>query len=116
MSSDSLIINGHRVWYEKFGDGEHPILMIPGAIGQRNLKIMKILNVYLYLGTGRSDFSAQLEGKDALDLSKYTLIAVELPGWGRSRPPEREYGSDIYKNDVLCCYQIMEVCSHFIIL
>jgi hypothetical protein len=33
MSSGSLIINGHKVWYEKFGDGEHPILMIPGAIG-----------------------------------------------------------------------------------
>ena len=33
MSSGSVKINGYDLWYEKFGTGSHPILLIPGAIG-----------------------------------------------------------------------------------
>lgn len=33
MTSGSVDFNGNKVWYEKFGDGSHPLLLIPGAIG-----------------------------------------------------------------------------------
>ncbi|CAG2172512.1 unnamed protein product, partial [Oppiella nova] len=74
--SSCVEVNGWSVWYEKFGSGPRPVLLIPGATG-----------------TGRSDFQHQLEGDNALDFDMFTIIAVELPGWGRSRPPVRKYGT-----------------------
>lgn len=85
-------INGWPVHYEKWGNGDSVVLMIPGAIG-----------------TGRTDFLPQLEGSNKLDMQKYTLVAVELPGWGRSRPPKRIYDKDVYNNDADCCNQLMKV-------
>ncbi|CAG2118604.1 unnamed protein product, partial [Medioppia subpectinata] len=84
-------VNGWTVWCEKFGSGPKPILLIPGAIG-----------------TGRSDYEEQLEGADELDYDKFTLIAVELPGWGRSRPPVRKYGTGVYDNDAECLHKLMQ--------
>jgi len=51
----------------------------------------------------------QLEGPNAFDLKKYTFIAVELAGWGRSRPPARRYGPDIFVRDADICIQLMDV-------
>jgi len=60
-------------------------------------------------GTGITDFKYQLEGENALDLEKFTIVAVEAPGWGRSRPPLRPYGSDLYNNDAECFVKLMQV-------
>lgn len=91
MTSGKFDINGYPVWYEKFGTGREVILFIPGAIG-----------------TGRSDFKPQIEGPHAFDPKKYTLIAIELPGFGRSRPPKRPYGIEVYNNDCECATKLME--------
>ncbi|CAG2169073.1 unnamed protein product [Oppiella nova] len=88
-------INGYPIWYEKFGTGSDVVLLIPGA-----------------LGTGRSDFKEQLEGPHAFDLKRYTFVAVELPGWGRSRPPIRAYDLDVYHRDADCCFKLMENLGH----
>ncbi|CAG2180089.1 unnamed protein product, partial [Oppiella nova] len=91
MTSGSFEVNGWPLWYDKYGTGPSPVLMIPGA-----------------LGTGKMDFYEQLEGDDALDLKKFTIIAVDPPGWGRSRPPVRAYNKDLYSNDVDCYYKLMK--------
>jgi pimeloyl-ACP methyl ester carboxylesterase len=67
------------------------------------------INYFLELGTGRSDFHYQLEGDNAFDFEKFTIVAVELPGWGRSRPPSRPYGTDVFNNDAECCVKLMQV-------
>ncbi|CAG2172511.1 unnamed protein product [Oppiella nova] len=87
--SSSVSVNGWSVWYEKFGSGPKPLLLIPGAIG-------------------RTDFYHQLEGDNVLDFDLVTIIAVELPGWGRSRPPVRKYGTGVYDNDAQCLYELMK--------
>ncbi|CAG2170093.1 unnamed protein product [Oppiella nova] len=56
----------------------------------------------------RTDFQHQLEGDNALDFDMFTIIAVELPGWGRSRPPIRKYGTGVYENDAQCLYELMK--------
>jgi len=33
MTSGKVNINGWPIWYEKFGHGAKPLLLIPGAIG-----------------------------------------------------------------------------------
>ncbi|CAG2122177.1 unnamed protein product, partial [Medioppia subpectinata] len=91
ISKTCVDVNGWSVWYEKFGSGPKVVLLIPGAIG-----------------TGRTDFKEQLKGEDELDYDKFTLIAVELPGWGRSRPPVRKYGTGVYDNDVQCLHTLMK--------
>lgn len=84
-------INGFPIHYDKFGTGNQPVLLIPGAIG-----------------TSFTDFMKQIEGPDAFDLKRFTFIVIELPGWGRSRPPKRPYGINVYDNDVDCAIKLME--------
>ncbi|CAG2176616.1 unnamed protein product, partial [Oppiella nova] len=90
-NSGKVDINGYPIWYERFGTGPKPILLIPGAIG-----------------TGRTDYWEQLEGDDALDTNRFTLIAVESPGWGRSAPPARRFDMNMYNRDAECYYQLMQ--------
>lgn len=40
------------------------------------------------LGNGRADLAPQLNG---FNKEKFTLIAFDSPGFGYSRPPERDY-------------------------
>ncbi|XP_027205168.2 serine hydrolase BPHL-like [Dermatophagoides pteronyssinus] len=87
----SVELNGFPIHWQKFGNGPMIVLLIPGA-----------------LGTAKSDFYKQLTGKTAFDFNRYTFIAVELPGWGKSRPPKRPYGIDVYDTDVKCCMQLMD--------
>ncbi len=56
-----------------------------------------------------TDFQAQLEGPNSFEQDKYTLICIELPGWGRSRPPERKYDKNVYLNDAFCALKLMDV-------
>lgn len=48
-------------------------------------------------GCTRSDFPDQIDG--GLDQSLFTIIAIDLPGYGKSRPPERMYSREAYFND-----------------
>jgi len=71
VSSDFLTVEGQKIHFVKRGDGAHPLLFMPGA-----------------LGTAMSDFSPQIEGFDA---SHFTIIGWDPPGYGKSRPPAREF-------------------------
>jgi valacyclovir hydrolase len=72
--------------FEDLGRGEQ-ILFIPGA-----------------LGTGSGDFPYQLQ----FFSQKYRVIAPDLRGYGRSRPPERDYPVDFYHRDVEDLYLLTE--------
>ncbi|XP_054157227.1 valacyclovir hydrolase-like [Oppia nitens] len=85
-------INGWTVWYEKFGTGPEIMLFLPDAIG-----------------SGRQDFIHQLEGPQSFSHNEYTIIVMDLPGWGRSRPPERPYGQNVYVNDADVAARLMEI-------
>ena len=81
-------IRGVRLHYEDLGDGP-PLLLLPGA-----------------LGTGRSDFAPQVE---TLPQRGLRVVAPDPRGYGRSRPPEREFPPDFYQQDVLDAAALMEV-------
>ena len=87
-------VNGAQLYYEARGSGEHHVLCIPGA-----------------LGTTRTDFGPQLEyfGRDG---SGYTVIAFDPRGYGRSRPPPREFVTKpetFLKLDALDARELMQV-------
>ncbi|KAL3280091.1 hypothetical protein HHI36_017597 [Cryptolaemus montrouzieri] len=77
-------INSQKINYLKVGNGPKNILCFPGALGT-------ILN----------DFKPQIEG---LDKNKFTIVAWERPGHGKSRPPERVFTPKFYEEDAdLAC-------------
>nr|CAD7268086.1 unnamed protein product [Timema shepardi] len=79
MKEQKIGVNGVEINYLKVGDGPKTILCLPGA-----------------LGSIWSDFKPQLE---KLDRSKFTLVAWDPPGYGKSRPPDREFSLNFLRDD-----------------
>jgi len=81
-------VRGVKLYYEDRGQGQ-PILLIPGA-----------------LGTGQSDFALQLE---ALPHEGLRVIAPDPRGYGKSRPPAKEFPLDFYEHEAQDCAAFMDV-------
>ncbi|KOB68040.1 Bphl-like protein, partial [Operophtera brumata] len=75
--------------YLKVGKGPHKVLCLPGA-----------------LGTIWTDFKPQIEG---FDLEKFTLVVWDPPGYGKSRPPEKDFPADFYEKDADYAYEFMKI-------
>ncbi|QHN03971.1 alpha/beta hydrolase [Granulicella sp. WH15] len=73
------------IHFETAGEGA-PLLLLPGA-----------------LGTGRSDFSDQIDWFG----QHYRVIAPDLRGYGQSRPPKRDFPLGFYPRDAEEMYQLM---------
>lgn len=87
-------ISGYSIYYEKHGEGETPILLLPGGTGSVLTDLWSI--------------------KTALDPSKYTVIAMDPVGYGKSRPPARDYslGTAMYKLDADIGVGLMKSLGH----
>jgi valacyclovir hydrolase len=86
VESGKIEVNGINLYYEKRGRGERVVLLLPGA-----------------LGTCGTHFNAQYEG---LDMDKLTLVCWDPPGYGKSRPPQRDY-VDFYRKDAVLATELM---------
>jgi valacyclovir hydrolase len=84
-------IPGLLMHYEEAGRGT-PLLMIPGA-----------------LGTGAGDFPAQIGW---FAERHFRVIAPDPRGYGRSRPPERDYPADFYTRDAADMFALMSALGH----
>ncbi|XP_005101956.1 valacyclovir hydrolase isoform X1 [Aplysia californica] len=71
LKSEKIHTNGVDFHYTQAGDGAHCVLLLPGA-----------------LGSALTDFMPQLKG---LDEKKYNIICFDPRGYGRSRPPDRDW-------------------------
>lgn len=65
----------------------------------------------LVKGNGRADLYPQLDG---FDKNKFTMVAWDSPGFGKSRPPERDYQKHaedkmFYYYDAETAVKLMEV-------
>ena len=65
--------------------------------------------LYNNTGTSRTDFEELIDSEDELDFDKFTVIAVDPPGHGKSRPPQRKYGKDVYEIDCHCYHTVLQV-------
>jgi valacyclovir hydrolase len=84
-------IPGLSMQVESAGQGA-PLLMIPGA-----------------LGTGAGDFHAQI---DWFAARRFQVVAPDPRGYGRSRPPQREYPPDFYSRDAADMFALMMALGH----
>src|ERR1700733_744704 len=76
---------------ERAGQGA-PLLLIPGA-----------------LGTGAGDFPDQIGW---FAERGFEVIAPDPRGYGRSRPPERDYPPDFYQRDAADMFALMAALGH----
>jgi len=80
-----------RLHFEREGQGS-PLLLIPGA-----------------LGTGAGDFPAQLGW---FAERGFQVITPDPRGYGRSRPPERDFPPDFYQRDAQDMFALMAGLGH----
>ncbi|XP_031763901.1 valacyclovir hydrolase-like [Galleria mellonella] len=88
FQEDIIKIGDNNINYLKVGNGPHNVLCVPGA-----------------LGSIWTNFKPQIEG---FDREMFTLVAWDPPGYGKSRPPEKDFRTDFYERDADCAYELMK--------
>uniref|UniRef100_A0A8C4ZMV3 AB hydrolase-1 domain-containing protein n=1 Tax=Gadus morhua TaxID=8049 RepID=A0A8C4ZMV3_GADMO len=81
-------INGVQLYYERTGIGKHAVLLIPGA-----------------LGSTLTDFGPQLK---SLNKEMFTIVGFDPRGYGRSRPPERDFPPNFFERDAKDAVDLMK--------
>ncbi|XP_033625771.1 valacyclovir hydrolase-like [Asterias rubens] len=87
-----VAVNGVHLHCDQTGKGNHPVLLLPGAVG-----------------SGIRDMEPQYKG---LDKNKYKLVTFDPRGFGKSRPPERDFPLDFYRRDAKDAADLMAVLGH----
>lgn len=88
MEGGKQNVEGINISYMKVGSGPHAVLCLPGA-----------------LGSAWTDFKPQLE---QLDKKQFTLVAWDPPGYGFSRPPDRDFLGDFLHRDADIALKLMK--------
>lgn len=91
-------IEGLNIHYKKVGNGNHNVLLLPGALGMYYFLQYHLIKIHKLLGSTQTDFFGQLS-KDGLNQDHFTLLAWDPPGYGCSRPPERNLKENYYRKD-----------------
>ncbi|XP_053980553.1 valacyclovir hydrolase-like [Hylaeus volcanicus] len=88
VQEQKVNVDGVDINYVRTGTGDHPVLLLPGA-----------------MGWSWYNFGPQIEG---LDKNKFTIIAWDPPGYGKSRPPSRTYPVNLYARDASWARNLMK--------
>ncbi|KAM4628932.1 valacyclovir hydrolase [Polymixia lowei] len=81
-------VNGVDLHYEQTGRGKHAVLLLPGA-----------------LGSTQTDFGPQLK---SLSKERFTIVGWDPRGYGRSRPPGRDFPPDFFERDAKDAVDLMK--------
>ncbi|XP_038652589.1 valacyclovir hydrolase-like [Scyliorhinus canicula] len=92
ITSAKIEVNGVHLHYQQTGKGDHPLLLLPGA-----------------LGSSQTDFGPQLK---SLNKERFTVVSWDPRGYGRSIPPQREFPLDFYHTDAQDAVDLMKA-LHF---
>uniref|UniRef100_A0A8C5PC43 AB hydrolase-1 domain-containing protein n=1 Tax=Leptobrachium leishanense TaxID=445787 RepID=A0A8C5PC43_9ANUR len=86
--SGRMEVNGVNIHYQQTGNGDHVVLLLPGA-----------------LGCSKTDFGPQLT---SLNKNVFTIIAWDPRGYGCSIPPNRDYPPDFFERDAKDAIDLMQ--------
>ncbi|XP_060849607.1 valacyclovir hydrolase-like [Rhopalosiphum padi] len=81
-------VNDIEINYLKVGNGPQTLLLLPGALG----------SIF-------TDFKPQIE---TLNREKYTIVAWDPPGYGFSRPPDRNFSPGFFYHDADYAISLMK--------
>ncbi|XP_030064460.1 serine hydrolase BPHL [Microcaecilia unicolor] len=88
VTSAKIAVNGVQLHYQKTGVGNHAVLLLPGA-----------------LGSSETDFGPQLK---SLNKERFTIVAWDPRGYGRSIPPNRDFPPDYLERDAKDAVGLMQ--------
>ncbi|XP_010745915.3 valacyclovir hydrolase [Larimichthys crocea] len=88
VASGRQHVNGVNLYYEQTGRGKHAVLLLPGA-----------------LGSTRTDFGPQMK---SLNKERFTVVCFDPRGYGKSRPPARDFPIDFYERDAKDAVDLMK--------
>ncbi|XP_075411385.1 serine hydrolase BPHL [Tenrec ecaudatus] len=88
VMSAKVDVNGVRLHYQRTGEGDHAVLLLPGM-----------------LGSGSTDFGPQLKN---LNKEHFTVVAWDPRGYGSSRPPSRDFPMDFFERDAKDAVDLMK--------
>uniref|UniRef100_A0A3Q3B401 Biphenyl hydrolase like n=1 Tax=Kryptolebias marmoratus TaxID=37003 RepID=A0A3Q3B401_KRYMA len=80
-------VNGVDLFYEQTGGGKHAVLLLPGALSMK------------------TDFGPQLK---SLNKELFTVVGWDPRGYGRSRPPDRDFPLDFFERDAKDAVDLMK--------
>ncbi|XP_050058808.1 valacyclovir hydrolase-like [Aphis gossypii] len=86
-NSTKIKVKGFEINYFKIGNGPQKLLIFPGALGQV------------------TNFEPLIEN---FDRKKYTIYIWDPPGYGLSRPPNRDFSPGFLYRDADCAIALME--------
>ncbi|CAG4970125.1 unnamed protein product [Parnassius apollo] len=86
---EKIKVGKYNINYLQVGNGPHHVFCMPGA-----------------LGTIWTDFKPQVEG---LNREKFTVVAWDPLGYGKSRPPDKEFTPDFYEKDADIAYELLKL-------
>ncbi|XP_036042770.1 valacyclovir hydrolase [Onychomys torridus] len=89
VTSAKVAVNGVHLHYQRTGEGDHAVLLLPGM-----------------LGSGSTDFAPQLQ---SLNKKRFTVVAWDPRGYGQSRPPDRDFPRDFFERDAKDAVDLMKV-------
>lgn len=89
LIDEYIKIGDQRIHVVKKGSGERNILLMPGA-----------------LGSAKTDFGPQLQG---LDGDRFTVIGWDPPGYGESRPQDRNFDNFFYNDAEMAAKTMTEL-------
>ncbi|XP_057336563.1 valacyclovir hydrolase-like [Microplitis mediator] len=87
IEENKINVKGININYLKTGTGKQTVFFSPSL-----------------LGSIWTDLKPQIE---SLDKTKFTIVAWDPPGYGKSRPPERDYSGDFGQRDAEYAYELM---------
>ncbi|XP_008211373.1 valacyclovir hydrolase [Nasonia vitripennis] len=92
IEEQKIEVDGVNINYVRTGVGEHPVLLLPGA-----------------MGTIWTDFKPQIEN---LNKEKLTIVAWDPPGYGKSRPPEKTFPENFFRRDATWACNLMRALGY----
>ncbi|KYM78157.1 Valacyclovir hydrolase [Atta colombica] len=125
IEEQKVKVNNMEINYARVGTGDHPVLLLPGALEHklntidtlihaanilftRTSKICSISNQNVS-GSIWTDFKPQMEN---MNVNELTIVAWDPPGYGKSRPPDRTFPNDFYQRDATWAYNLMKTLGY----
>nr|XP_031543915.1 receptor-interacting serine/threonine-protein kinase 1 isoform X4 [Vicugna pacos] len=113
VTSAKVAVNGVHLHYLRTGEGEHAVLLLPGMLGLEVLTAVLVCcvvcDVFMIvdagLGSGETDFGPQLKN---LNKKLFTVVAWDPRGYGRSRPPDRDFPVEFFERDAKDAVDLMK--------
>ncbi|KYN43712.1 Valacyclovir hydrolase [Trachymyrmex septentrionalis] len=139
MEERKIKVNNMEINYARVGTGDHPVLLLPGALELNTDTIdtyllqysartcwqtANTLLTFYSLGCRKfavyqikrdvsgsiwTDFKPQMEN---LNVDGLTIVAWDPPGYGKSRPPDRTFPDDFFQRDATWAYNLMKTLGY----